>query len=71
MLRKTFEEVDGYDEMIVLRGVTFESHCEHHVAPIIGRVMGRLSFRIAGSSGSPNSRGSSKPSRSACRSRND
>ena len=31
-------EVDGYDEMIVLRGVTFESHCEHHIAPIIGRV---------------------------------
>ncbi len=38
VLRKTFAEVDGYDEMIVLRGVTFESHCEHHVAPIIGRV---------------------------------
>jgi GTP cyclohydrolase I len=37
VLRKTFEEVEGYDEMIVLRGVTFESHCEHHVAPIIGR----------------------------------
>jgi GTP cyclohydrolase I len=37
ILRKTFSEVDGYDEMIVLRGVTFESHCEHHVAPIIGR----------------------------------
>jgi len=38
VLRKTFSEVDGYDEMIVLRGVTFESHCEHHLAPIIGRV---------------------------------
>ena len=37
VLRKTFSEVDGYDEMIVLRGVTFESHCEHHMAPIIGR----------------------------------
>jgi GTP cyclohydrolase IA len=37
VLRKTFEEVDGYDEVIVLRGVPFESHCEHHVAPIIGR----------------------------------
>jgi len=37
ILKKTFEEVDGYDEMIVLRGVAFESHCEHHVAPIIGR----------------------------------
>ncbi len=37
VLRKTFSEVDGYDEMIVLRAVTFESHCEHHIAPIIGR----------------------------------
>jgi GTP cyclohydrolase IA len=35
-LRRTFEEVDGYDEMIILRGITFESHCEHHMAPIIG-----------------------------------
>ena len=38
VLRKTFSEVEGYDEMIVLRGVTFESHCEHHLAPIVGRV---------------------------------
>ena len=38
VLRKTFSEVEGYDEIIVLRGVTFESHCEHHIAPIIGRV---------------------------------
>ena len=37
VLRKTFEEVEGYNEMIVLRSVAFESHCEHHVAPIIGR----------------------------------
>jgi GTP cyclohydrolase I len=37
MLATTFEETDGYDEMIVLRGIPFESHCEHHVAPIIGR----------------------------------
>ncbi len=36
-LQRTFEEVDGYDEMIVLRDITFESHCEHHMAPIIGR----------------------------------
>jgi GTP cyclohydrolase I len=35
-LQRTFEEVDGYDELIVLRDITFESHCEHHVAPIIG-----------------------------------
>jgi GTP cyclohydrolase I len=37
MLSTTFEETAGYDEMIVLRGIPFESHCEHHVAPIIGR----------------------------------
>lgn len=37
ILRKTFEEVEGYDEMVVLRDISFESHCEHHLAPIIGR----------------------------------
>ena len=37
MLSTTFEETDGYDEMIVLRGIPFESHCEHHMAAIIGR----------------------------------
>ena len=37
MLSKTFEEVDGYDEMVVLRNISFTSHCEHHMAPIIGR----------------------------------
>ena len=36
-LARTFEEVDGYDELIVLRDNQFESHCEHHMAPIIGR----------------------------------
>ena len=36
-LARTFEEVDGYDEIIVLRDIRFESHCEHHLAPIIGR----------------------------------
>jgi len=36
-LRRTFEEVGGYDEMIVLRDISFESHCEHHMAPIIGK----------------------------------
>ena len=36
-LRRTFEEVDGYDEMIVLSNIQFESHCEHHMAPIIGK----------------------------------
>ena len=37
-LERTFEEVAGYDEMIVLRDIEYESHCEHHMAPIIGRV---------------------------------
>ena len=36
-LARTFEEVAGYDEMIVLRDIEFESHCEHHMAPLIGR----------------------------------
>ncbi|MFO1060086.1 MAG: GTP cyclohydrolase I FolE [Dongiaceae bacterium] len=37
LLQRTFEEVEGYDEMVVLRDIRFESHCEHHLAPIIGR----------------------------------
>src|SRR5581483_9600303 len=37
MLQKSFDEIEGYDEMIVLRGVRFESQCEHHMAPILGR----------------------------------
>jgi len=36
ILMKTFEETDGYDEMVVLRRIPFQSHCEHHFAPIIG-----------------------------------
>ena len=38
VLARTFEEVEGYDEMIVLTDIRFESHCEHHMAPIIGKV---------------------------------
>jgi GTP cyclohydrolase I len=37
VLSRTFEETEGYDEMVVLRDIRFESHCEHHMAPIIGR----------------------------------
>jgi GTP cyclohydrolase IA len=36
LLRKTFDEIDGYDEMVTLRGIPFYSHCEHHVAPLVG-----------------------------------
>ncbi len=37
LLERTFDEVEGYDEMVLLRDIRFESHCEHHMAPIIGR----------------------------------
>ena len=37
VLSRTFEETDGYDEMVLLRDIGFESHCEHHMVPIIGR----------------------------------
>src|SRR5262249_25478024 len=36
-LQKSFDEIEGYDEMIVLRGIRFQSHCEHHMSPIVGR----------------------------------
>ena len=36
-LSRTFEEVAGYDDMVILKDIRFESHCEHHLAPIIGR----------------------------------
>ena len=38
ILKRTFEEVDGYDEIVVLRDIRLESHCEHHMVPIIGKV---------------------------------
>jgi GTP cyclohydrolase I len=37
-LKRTFEEVDGYDEVVVLRDIRLESYCEHHMVPIIGKV---------------------------------
>ena len=37
ILEKSFDEIEGYDELIVLRGIRFESLCEHHMAPIVGR----------------------------------
>ena len=37
LLGQTFEETDGYDEMVILRDVALVSHCEHHMVPIIGR----------------------------------
>ena len=38
ILGRTFDETDGYDEMVVLKGIPFSSHCEHHIAPILGKV---------------------------------
>ncbi|WP_147163950.1 GTP cyclohydrolase I FolE [Pararhodospirillum oryzae] len=37
ILRRTFEEVEGYDEMVLLRDIRLESHCEHHMVPILGK----------------------------------
>ena len=37
ILRTTFEETEGYDEMVVLKNISFESHCEHHIVPILGK----------------------------------
>jgi GTP cyclohydrolase I len=42
ILQKTFEEAESYDEMIVLRGIRFDSHCEHRMAPIIGQAAGPM-----------------------------
>ena len=36
ILRKTFEEVEGYDEMVIVKDIRLESHCEHHIVPILG-----------------------------------
>jgi GTP cyclohydrolase IA len=49
-LQRTFEEVAGYDEMVLLRDIRFVSHCEHHMAPIIGRAhIGHLPYnRVVG-----------------------
>jgi len=38
LLDRTFDETDGYDEIVVLKDISFASHCEHHIAPIIGKV---------------------------------
>ena len=41
ILRKTFEEVEGYDEMVLVKNIRLESHCEHHIVPILGKEIGR------------------------------
>ena len=47
ILQKTFEEIEGYDEMIALRAVRFESHCEHHMAPSSAK-LGWHTFQVVG-----------------------
>ena len=37
LLKKTFEDIEGYDDIVLLKNINFESHCEHHMVPIIGR----------------------------------
>ena len=37
MLARTFEEVEGYDDMVMLRDISLQSHCEHHMVPILGK----------------------------------
>jgi GTP cyclohydrolase IA len=48
VLQRTFDEIDGYDEMIVLRDIRFVSHCEHHLAPIVGHVSYVPDRRVVG-----------------------
>ena len=48
LLQRTFEEVAGYDEMVLLRDIHFVSHCEHHMAPIVGASAYRLSAARSG-----------------------
>ncbi len=52
MLARTFEEVEGYDEMVMLRDIDMQSHCEHHMVPILGRRILPI-CRIAALSGFP------------------
>ena len=67
-LNRTFSETEGYDEIVVLRDIRVESHCEHHMVPIVGKAhVGYLPKNR--SSGSARSHGWSKPMPDGCRSR--
>ena len=68
ILQKSFDEIEGYDEMIVLRAIRFDSLCEHHMAPIVGR-RGLLICPIVEWSASVNSPVSLKLLPNACKSR--
>ena len=69
LLKRTFEETDGYDEMVVLRDIRFESHCEHHMVPIIGKRPYRLSAAPARGRHQQARPRASRSTPAACRSR--
>ena len=68
-LKRTFEETGGYDEVVVLRDIRFELHCEHHMAPVIGRVQSAICRAIAWSESRKEPAGWSKSMRGGCKSR--
>ena len=68
VLARTFEETDGYDEIVLLRDIRIESHCEHHMLPIVGRAHVAYLPRRA-SSASASWRAWSRPLPGACRCR--
>jgi hypothetical protein len=68
LLQRTFEEVAGYDEMVLMRDIRFVSHCEHHMAPITGGCISAI-CRATASWASRNWPASSIPLPSGCRSR--
>ena len=67
ILKRTFDETNGYDEMVLLKDIRLESHCEHHMVPIIGKAhIAYLPNRTAWSA-SPSSPASWRSSPSASR----
>ena len=65
-LSRTFEDVGGYDDIVMLRDIEFNSHCEHHIAPFVGRA--HVAY-LPTKSASRSWRGSSKSMPAACRRR--
>src|SRR5262245_35027185 len=68
VLSRTFDEVAGYDDIVMLRDIELHSHCEHHMVPFVGKAHVAY-FPTTGSSASPSSPASSRSSRAACRPR--
>ncbi len=66
MLGTVFEEVEGYDDMVLVRDIDFASHCEHHMVPFVGKAHIAY-YPTAASLASRNSRVSLKSSPVACR----